>query len=69
MKEAVSDAIALLPVSLREALILREYEEYSYQEIAEILNIYISLAKVRIFRARGILRKILTPIHKEIYES
>jgi RNA polymerase sigma-70 factor (ECF subfamily) len=54
---------------LKEALLLREYEGYSYQEIAEILGIDLSLAKVRVHRARVQLRKILTPIVKEINES
>jgi RNA polymerase sigma-70 factor (ECF subfamily) len=57
-----------LPVSLREAIILREYQECSYQEIAEIVGIDLSLAKVRVHRARLILRKTLEPIAKEIYE-
>lgn len=69
MKEFIEKSIYMLPVSLREALILREYEECSYQEIAEILSIDLSLAKVRVFRARTLLRKLLTPLVKEINES
>ena len=56
-------------LALREALILREYEECSYQEIAEILSIDLSLAKVRVHRARLLLKKLLKPIEKEYYES
>lgn len=69
VKDAISKAIATLPASLREALLLREYEEYSYQDIADILNIDLSLAKIRVHRARNILRKILKPLAKELYES
>jgi RNA polymerase sigma-70 factor, ECF subfamily len=69
IKDVIQRAISILPVPLREALILREYEEYSYQEIAEILAIDLSLAKVRVHRARIILRKLLTPLKQELYES
>jgi RNA polymerase sigma-70 factor (ECF subfamily) len=69
MKDCVNKAIAILPVALREALLLREYEELTYQEIAEVLGIDLSLAKIRVFRAREILRKLLTPLKQELYES
>jgi RNA polymerase sigma-70 factor (ECF subfamily) len=69
LSDFIKNAIAQLPVPLREALILREYDELSYQEIANILNIDLSLAKIRVHRSRLILRKILEPLKKEIYES
>jgi RNA polymerase sigma-70 factor, ECF subfamily len=69
MKDFVDAALATLPIPLREAVILREYEDCSYQDIAEILGIQLSLAKVRVHRAREILRKLLEPIKQEIHES
>jgi RNA polymerase sigma-70 factor (ECF subfamily) len=69
MKDVIDEAIATLPVPLREALILREYEECTYQEIADISGIQLSLAKVRVHRAREILRKLLAPIKQELHES
>ncbi len=69
LKDQIEKAILDLPSSLREALILREYDDLSYQEIAKTLNIDLSLVKVRIHRARLILRKVLKPLVKEIYES
>lgn len=69
MKDFIKNAVGKLPLALREALILREYEECSYQEIAEILSIDLSLAKVRVHRARLLLKKLLKPIEKEYYES
>lgn len=69
IKIAVDQAIAALPVNLREAILLREYEECSYNEIAHIVGIDISLAKVRVFRARVLLKKMLNSIAKEINES
>ena len=69
LKDAIDNAVNMLPIHLKEVIILREYEEYSYQEISEILHIELSLAKVRVHRARLILRKILKPVVKELNES
>lgn len=68
MKDYISRAIAKLPVDLREALVLREYSEHSYKEIADILDIELSLAKVRVHRARQMLKKLLKPLVKELNE-
>ncbi len=69
MQMCVNNALMHLPLQLREAAILREYEGYSYQEIASIVGIDISLAKVRVHRARLLLRKLLAPVMQEWYES
>lgn len=69
LKEHIQSAIDKLPIVLKEALVLREYEDCSYQEIADILEIELSLAKIRVHRARLLLRKILEPIVREINES
>jgi len=45
-------ALAQLPVAQREAFILREYNGYSYQEIAEITSTTMVTAKTRAWRAR-----------------
>jgi RNA polymerase sigma-70 factor (ECF subfamily) len=68
-RDFVKNAISKLPDALREAVILREYEELSYKEIAEVLNIELSLAKVRVHRARNLLREMLEPLVKEINEN
>lgn len=67
LKDFVQRSIMRLPVSLREALLLREYEDCSYEEIAQILGISVSLAKVRVHRARLLLKKLLEPIAREYY--
>lgn len=64
----IEKALNQLPFIYKEAIILREYEDYTYQEIANLLQIDISAAKLRVFRARGILRKILEPVQKEMNE-
>ena len=47
-----------LPEGQRAALLLREQEEMSYREIAEVLNITESKVKVDIFRARSAMRAL-----------
>jgi len=65
LKKSIEEAVASLSITLREALVLREYQECTYQEIADILDIEVSLAKVRVHRARLQLRKILEPVVRE----
>jgi len=62
LREHIDNALAQLPVALREALVLREYHGYSYQEIATITGIDLSLAKVRVYRARLFMRKLLVGV-------
>lgn len=69
MKDCLAKAVETLPELLKEAFLLREYEEMTYKEVAEVLGIDLSLAKVRVHRARVILRKLLAPLRKELYES
>ncbi len=58
----VQKAIRLLPVSQREAILLREYEQMSYQEISGVLQCSLENVKILIFRARESLRKELEPV-------
>ena len=44
----------------REVLMLREFEELSYEEIAKILYVPVNTVRSRLFRARMSLRDILT---------
>lgn len=69
LKDILDKAISTLPIPLREVILLREYEDCSYQQIADILDIQLSLVKVRVYRAREILRKLLAPIKRELHES
>lgn len=59
LQEAVDAAIAELPETQRMAVILRRYEELSYEEIAEALDQSVSAVKSLLFRARTELRESL----------
>src|SRR4051794_17429103 len=59
LQEAVDAAIANLPETQRMAVILRRYQELSYEEIAEALDQSVSAVKSLLFRARTELRESL----------
>lgn len=58
-KQALADGIAALPLDMRTALVLRDVQGFSYEEIAEILDTQLGTVKSRINRAREKLRGIL----------
>ena len=64
MKGHIQTAIAKLPLAQKEAIVLREYEGLSYDEIREILGCSLEKVKILIFRARENLRKQLGPALK-----
>jgi RNA polymerase sigma-70 factor (ECF subfamily) len=57
--EIAKEELQKLPDDYREILILRDIEEYSYEEIADILKISLSNVKVRIHRGRTMLKQRL----------
>lgn len=60
--EAVNRAIDRLPADLRTAIVLRELEGLSYEEIAESMQCPIGTVRSRIFRAREAIASELKPI-------
>ncbi len=52
MLQAISEAIDGLPEELRTAILLREMEGMSYEEIATTMNCPVGTVRSRIFRAR-----------------
>jgi RNA polymerase sigma-70 factor (ECF subfamily) len=60
--EAVNRAIDQLPEDLRTAIVLREIEGLSYEEIAESMQCPIGTVRSRIFRAREAIALELRPI-------
>lgn len=60
--DAVNRAIERLPEDLRTAIVLRELEGLSYEEIAETMNCPIGTVRSRIFRAREAIAEELRPV-------
>jgi len=59
MMRAIDEAILLLPEQQRLAIVLRRYDELSYEEIARILKTSVPATKSLLFRARETLRVAL----------
>jgi len=59
LQSAIETAITLLPETQRMALVLRRYEELSYEEISDVLDLSVPAVKSLLFRARTELRERL----------
>ncbi|SEA61267.1 RNA polymerase, sigma-24 subunit, RpoE [Thiothrix caldifontis] len=62
IQTAVAQAIDDLPEDLRTAIMLRELEGMSYEEIAVTMDCPIGTVRSRIFRARESIDKVLRPL-------
>ncbi|MEM9545295.1 MAG: RNA polymerase sigma factor [Bacteroidota bacterium] len=60
----VSEIMNSLQETQKEIITLRDIEGYTYQEIADIMELKVDQVKVYLFRARKILRERLAPIRK-----
>ena len=60
--EAVNKAVKKLPDELSAAVVLREMDGLSYEEIAEVMNCPIGAVRSRIFRAREAIAQELRPL-------
>lgn len=63
--QKVQTLIRQMPPDYREIILLREYEEMSYEEIAEVLGITLEAVRSRLARARAWLRLRLAPYMQE----
>ncbi|HEY4258216.1 MAG TPA: sigma-70 family RNA polymerase sigma factor [Candidatus Udaeobacter sp.] len=59
LQRTIEEAILQLPETQRLALVLRRYEQLSYEQIAEILDLSVPAVKSVLFRARSELRSRL----------
>ncbi|MCS7253896.1 MAG: sigma-70 family RNA polymerase sigma factor [Armatimonadota bacterium] len=57
----IREAVDALPEQLRVVLLLREYEDMSYEEIAKIIGCPVGTIKSRLFQAREMLKRMLAP--------
>lgn len=62
MQETVRRALNGVPTIFRSAVLLRDLEGMSYEEIAEILEVSVGTVKSRILRGRRLLKEILDPV-------
>jgi RNA polymerase sigma-70 factor (ECF subfamily) len=62
IQEAVQNALQEIPEVFRGAVILRDLEGLSYEEIAEVLECSVGTVKSRILRGRRALKELLEPL-------
>jgi RNA polymerase sigma-70 factor (ECF subfamily) len=62
LREAIEEAIDSLPEELRVAIVLREIDGLSYEEIAEAMDCPVGTVRSRIFRARDAVDKSIRPL-------
>lgn len=63
--EVIKKAIEKLPEEMRTAIMLREFEGMSYEEIAQTMECPVGTVRSRIFRAREAIDKKLIPLLDE----
>jgi RNA polymerase sigma-70 factor (ECF subfamily) len=59
----VRDALEHLDANEREILMLREFEQLSYEEIGNLMRLPVNTVRTRLFRARIALKEQLMPVN------
>jgi RNA polymerase sigma-70 factor (ECF subfamily) len=66
LRQALHKAIGALPAEFREALEMKYFDDLPYEDIASALGITVSLAKVRVFRAKKLIQQSMSTIISEL---
>ncbi len=69
IQEAVREALRSIPETFRSAVILRDLEGMSYEEVSEVLDVSAGTVKSRILRGRRLLRQILEPLLRNPHDA
>jgi RNA polymerase sigma-70 factor (ECF subfamily) len=69
LRSRIETAIARLPETLREIIILREIQEMKYEEISRLLDMPLNTVKVNIHRGRRLLREHLGYLYESKYQG
>jgi RNA polymerase sigma-70 factor (ECF subfamily) len=65
LSEPLAKALAQLSPEQRQVVVLADIEEYSYQEIADIMGCSIGTVRSRLHRARALLRRLVLRAQQE----
>lgn len=63
--DQISEALNLLPATYRQAIILTDIEEWSYEEVAQKMNCPVGTVRSRLHRGRQLLRRYLRGIQTD----
>lgn len=66
LTELLETALEALPEDFKEVLIMKEYMDMTYKEIAEATDNTLSNVRIRIYRAKNKLRDIMAPYIKDL---
>jgi RNA polymerase sigma-70 factor (ECF subfamily) len=69
IQDAVQGALQQIPDVFRSAVILRDLEGLSYEEVAEVLDCSVGTVKSRILRGRRALKEILEPMLGDVLHA
>jgi RNA polymerase sigma-70 factor (ECF subfamily) len=60
LNQVLAHHVARLRPEYKEVVVLRDFEDLSYEDIARVVGCSVQAVKSRLFRARSVLRKVLT---------
>lgn len=63
---AVESALTRLSEEQREAVVLKIYQGFKFEEMAEVLGCPVSTVKSRLYSALEVLKEVLAPVRREV---